>query len=157
MDRWACLLRGDRSQVRRSETYQICEKIEMTRRLTTEQKWLRSIRWIRVNFPPPYPARIRSKRMKDCGDTTYSEDMEDFKIRIKSSQSFAMKIDTLLHEYAHCLTWFGAESELEDHSGEWGLTYARLYRKFIEWDYGKNQKKRKRAVGPLPSQKEFDF
>ncbi len=128
-------------------------------KLTKEQKWLRTIRWLRRNFPSNLPVRVRSERMvsfKYCGDTTYSEDANNFKVRIRRSQSHSSKIDTLLHEWSHILTWFGAESEHEDHSGEWGLIYAKLYRTFLEWDYGETQKKGA-SDGPLPNQTEFDF
>ncbi|KKM88020.1 hypothetical protein LCGC14_1263120 [marine sediment metagenome] len=108
-------------------------------KLTKEQKWLRTIRWLRRNFPSNLPTRIRSERMKDCGDTTYFEKMENFRICIRKSQSLDSKLDTLLHEYAHYLTWFGAESEIKDHGSEWGITYAKIYRTFLEWDFGRSK------------------
>ncbi len=125
-------------------------------KIPSKKKWLLTILWLRRNFPPPYPTRVRSVKMKDYGDTTLSKGMRDFRIRISKNRSYAAKIDTLLHEWAHVLSWFGAESEIEDHSAEWGVTYARLYRTFIEWDYRVAKKKRAKDA-PLPGQKEFDF
>jgi hypothetical protein len=43
-------------------------------------------------------------------------------------------MDALLHEWAHALTWFGNDND--EHGPEWGLTYARLYRSFLTWNYG---------------------
>lgn len=125
-------------------------------RLTKEQKWLWTIRWLRRNFPPTLPTYVKSAQMEDCGDTIFSEDAEDFRIRVRSNHSLNLKVDTLLHEWAHVLTWFGAEFETEEHSAEWGVMYAKLYRTFIEWDFGRAEKKRANN-GPLPGQREFDF
>ncbi len=70
------------------------------------------------------------------------------------SHSLDLKLDTLLHEYAHVLSWFGAEFETEEHGSEWGIAYAKLYRTFIEWNYGRNEIKQD---GPLSGQQSFDF
>lgn len=102
------------------------------------------------------PVRVRSCKMKDYGDTTYLENMKGFRVRIRARQSLSIKLDTVLHEYAHVLSWFGSESEIDDHSAEWGITYARLYRMHLEWDFGRAQKKRAKS-GPLPGQLEFEF
>ena len=111
-------------------------------KLTTAQKWLRTIAWLRRNFPARYNIHIYSKPLKKLqGYTEYisdgsHRDGEWFNIRIDRKQCFLLRIDTLIHEWAHCLTWFGAETN-EDHSSEWGLAYAKLYRTFVEWNYGR--------------------
>ncbi len=109
--------------------------------MTSKQKWLATLRWLRRNFPAELPVRVRSCQMKDCGDSAYSEGMKDFRVRVKASQSLSARLDTVLHEWAHCLTWFGAECD-EDHSSEWGITYAKLYRVHLDWDFGRAQNKR---------------
>jgi len=123
--------------------------------MTNKQKWLATLRWLRRNFPVELPVHIRSLGMKDCGDTTYSEGMKDFRVRIKANQPLSAKLDTVMHEHAHVLTWFGSEAEIEDHGAEWGIAYARIYRMFLEWDFGRAQKKK--TNGPLPGQREFEF
>ena len=65
----------------------------------------------------------------------------EFDIRINRKQCFALKVDTLIHEWAHVLTWFGEAFQREEHSAEWGLAYARIYRTFIEWDFGREGKR----------------
>lgn len=89
--------------------------------------------WLRRNFPVQCTVSVRSIPMKKLhGFTEYEK---RFYVKINRKQSYKLRIDTLIHEWAHCLTWFGAETD-EDHSSEWGLAYARIYRTFIEWNYG---------------------
>ena len=104
--------------------------------MNTAQKWQKTLAWLRRNFPPPYPVIVRSIPIRKFhGDTAY-EDSGWFRMRINRKKSFNLRIDTIIHEWAHVLTWFGAEVH-EDHSAEWGMAYARIYRTFIEWNYGK--------------------
>jgi hypothetical protein len=107
-------------------------------KLTTTQKWLRTIAWLRRNFPPVSAAYIKSVPMKKHHGYTELE-VGYFQIKINCKQSFSLRIDTLIHEWAHVLTWFGAETH-EDHSTEWGLAYAKIYRTFVEWDFGRKAK-----------------
>lgn len=58
-------------------------------------------------------------------------------VLVHRNQCFNLRIDTLIHEWAHILTWFGAEMYNEDHSAEWGIAYAKIYRTFLEWNWGK--------------------
>lgn len=107
-------------------------------KLTTTQKWLRTIAWLRRNFPAQKPVLVRSVILKrDNGDTDYIK--RKFVIRIHPKQSINLRLDSLLHEWAHCLTWFGAETD-EDHSSEWGITYAKILRTWLEWNYGREEK-----------------
>lgn len=96
--------------------------------MTSRQKWLRTIAWLRREFPAQYKVRVRSVKMESYdGDTSW--EIAYFHIRINRNKPLSTKLDTLLHEWAHCLTWFGADQE-EDHSDEWGLWYAKIYRAF---------------------------
>lgn len=115
-------------------------------KLTIAQKWLRTIAWLRRNFPGQHSVYIRStpirkyhggRVMKIHGYAEYSK--SQFNIRIESKSSFLLRIDTLIHEWAHVLTWFGAETDIEDHSSEWGIQYAKIYRTFIEWNFGREE------------------
>ena len=97
----------------------------------------RTITWLRRTFPPPHPVRVRRlcmpKGEKLCGDTWLGVGMR-FAIRVERRQSWALALDTLLHEWAHTLTWHGNDTDW--HGAEWGLQYARIYRAFLEWNYG---------------------
>ena len=108
--------------------------------LTVDKKWLRLKRWLRREFPPRYPVTIRrtSFREKFHGYTVFLDDDLRFVIRVRIDQSTALQIDTLIHEYAHVLAWFGLDEDV--HAEEWGVAYARIYRAFIEWDFGRPRK-----------------
>lgn len=101
--------------------------------MTSRQKWLRTIAWLRREFPAQHKVYVRTKKMKDLWGTASFEKF--FLIEIHPDRSLSVKLVMLLHEYAHCLTWFGADQK-EDHSDEWGLWYAKLYRAFGEWGFG---------------------
>lgn len=107
--------------------------------LTSQQKWLRTITWLRREFPSPFfPIRVRSQETPGlCGDTSWDREKKRFLIRIGKS-ILQVKLDTLLHEWAHCLTWFGANQK-EDHSGEWGLCHADILRAFYKWNSRKKK------------------
>lgn len=105
--------------------------------MTSLQKWLRTIAWLRREFPAQYPIYIRSEEIRNGdydGDARFVSRDKQFFIRINSRRPLSAKIDTLLHEWAHCLVWFGADQK-EDHSDEWGLWYAKVYRAFQEWNW----------------------
>ncbi len=107
--------------------------------MANSQKWLRTIAWLRREFPAQHKVRIRSVKMKDYDGEAIFQNQSRYKqflIRINRNKPLATKLDTLLHEWAHCLTWFGAEQE-EHHSDEWGLWYAKIYRAFEKWNFGK--------------------
>ena len=107
--------------------------------MTTAQKWLRLIAWLRRNFPTEHISTIKSITIKEYGYTEFKNSPPGygFCVKINRKQCFALRVETLIHEWAHALTWFGAETHLDDHSAEWGITYARIYRTFIEWNWGK--------------------
>lgn len=105
--------------------------------LTSQQKWLRTIAWLRREFPTQHKAHVRSCVLCNLDGDAFFLGMW-FKIRINRKKSLAIKLDTLIHEWAHCLTWFGAE-QLEDHSDEWGLQYAKIYRAYLDWNFGRTE------------------
>ena len=111
--------------------------------LTTAQKWRRTLAWLHRNFPTQHNIHVQSKLIKkNQGYTEYicdgsHKDGEWFSIKIDRKQCFLLRIDTLIHEWAHCLSWSGAETS-EDHSAEWGIAYAKIYRTFIEWNWGRD-------------------
>ena len=105
--------------------------------MTNLQKWLRTIAWLRQEFPAQRKVYIRSMKMKEY-DGYVVHVKNCFFISINRNKSLATKLDTLLHEWAHTLTWFGADQK-EHHSDEWGLWYAKIYRAFHEWDFGKKE------------------
>ena len=120
--------------------------------LTVKQKWERTKRWLRSRYPVWQPTRIVLMALRDAhGETELiggnsslmSRPMGPrgqgrFVIRIRRDQSHTMRIDSLLHEWAHVLTWFGLDED--DHAEEWGLAHSRIYRAWCDWDYGRKKK-----------------
>ena len=82
------------------------------------------------------PVSVRSVRNFNLqGEAEYNGKV--FTIKIRGGVSFDLKVDALIHEYAHCLTWFGESFQQEEHSSEWGIAYAKIYRTYIEWNFGR--------------------
>lgn len=106
-------------------------------KLTTKQKWVKTIAWLRRNFPAGSPIAVQSTLLEEQGCVEYAE--ARFHIKINRKQSFNLKVDALIHEWAHILVWHGAEAQ-EDHSSEWGIAYAKIYRTFLEWNWGEEFK-----------------
>jgi hypothetical protein len=114
-------------------------------KFTNEYKWKRTVEWLRLVFSPDVPddasvpVRVRRIKLNDlCGDCAYYDTERYFSIRINKSDPFRVQLDTLIHEWAHTLSWF--TTGVDDHSGEWGLSYSRIYGAFIRWNYGKGNK-----------------
>ncbi len=108
-------------------------------KFTIRQKWLRTIAWLRRNFPARAKVYVRSVRNYEYqGEALFRDNL--FTIWIRGEQSLNLRMDTLIHEWAHVLTWFGAETHQEDHSAEWGIAYAKIYRTFLEWNFGQEEK-----------------
>ncbi len=99
--------------------------------MTVDSKWRRTLAWLRREFPLGYAVRIRQLSIEDQGECDYIN--HRFEIKIKK-QCLCLRMDTLLHEYAHALTWFGNDED--PHGSEWGMMYAKLYRTWLVWNYG---------------------
>jgi hypothetical protein len=89
--------------------------------------------WLRREHPIGKRVRIRQVVTKKYqGECEYVNHC--FEIRIRK-QCYNLRIDTLLHEWAHALTWFG--NDIDPHGPEWGLMYAALYRSWLTWNFGR--------------------
>jgi len=86
---------------------------------------------------PVYTAQVQLTKL--CGDcslhSSFRLEKDYFLIRINAANKYEVKADTILHEWAHVLTWF--DTELEPHGNTWGEAYARIYRAWLKWDFGK--------------------
>ena len=98
-----------------------------------DQKWRKLTGRLRREFPCRRRIEVRRVSGKNLrglhGECLYQNGR--FLIRINKNQSFALAVDSLLHEWAHVLTFHG--NDTDDHGEEWGLAYARLYRAYLEW------------------------
>lgn len=94
--------------------------------------WRKTLNWLRREFPLSQPVAVRTVVMDDHGDAMFKDGK--FRIRINRRDDWGIRLEFILHEWAHCLTWFG--NDTDDHGEEWGLAYARIYREWGRWDYG---------------------
>lgn len=100
------------------------------------KRWRKYISAIKQRYPAPFPVVIRTCRMpygengagRDCGDCVLHKGK--FFIRIGNHLDWSMRVDTLIHEYAHALNWSYRHNKTDEHDHEdpWGIWYARLYR-----------------------------
>lgn len=67
--------------------------------------------------------------MDSDGDCSFRN--KKFYIRISKHLSESAAIETLIHEFAHILSW-GKENN--HHGYRWGQAYSIVYRKFLEWN-----------------------
>lgn len=75
-----------------------------------------TVQWLRRTFPVP------NVIVECCAINTHgaADSIEDM-FFIWINDSICCQVDTLLHEWAHILTWNTGE-----YSDEWGIAYARL-------------------------------
>jgi len=52
-----------------------------------------------------------------------------FSIRLDRDLPKPALVDTVLHEWAHCLAWYSREAD--PHGRDWSVAYGRVYR---EWE-----------------------
>lgn len=89
------------------------------------------------HFPLDRPVRVRVGRttlnkdrypyMRDSGQA--SQGKNGYYILISDKSQRNDKIDTLIHEWAHCrVDW----DEGSEHSDKWGVEYARIRRRLID-------------------------
>ena len=108
----------------------------MPRPRSKRLRWHQIHRWLQAEFPTARPTILKVMAMPrgERGDCTrYGQDLV---IRMSPRLPWEYGNEILFHEYAHAMTWPLAkiEHEVLDHSDEWGLAYARLYRAFEEDD-----------------------
>lgn len=103
-------------------------------KLKRKTKWRMVLMWLRREFPLPKKVQVRQVDIKELQGSCELVG-QCFKIQICKRQCYNLRLDTLLHEWAHAQTWNG--NDTDDHGSEWGLAYARLYRAYLLWYYGK--------------------
>lgn len=110
--------------------------------LTVAQKFRILLVRLRKEFPPEHPVRVR-RLNKDmlgpdapfgvCGLSNQYKPKSQryFLIWIRNSDSWNVQSDTLIHEWAHTLTWFQLPNG-KDHGDLFARKYGVLYRAYIE-------------------------
>jgi predicted mannosyl-3-phosphoglycerate phosphatase (HAD superfamily) len=94
---------------------------------------LKMLNILEVKLPLPFSVRLVIRKLEE--EHGYSDFREtpkrgrSFIIGICTGMESAQAEDTLMHEYAHCLSWFSTQ---EDHGPEWGVAFSRVYRAIID-------------------------
>ena len=86
--------------------------------------------YLKKHLPLDYPMSIR--RVPTNSNTHADCDLrgKKFYIRINKDLSEDAAISILLHECAHCLSWFKKE---EDHGKSFGISYSKIYSYYLDW------------------------
>jgi hypothetical protein len=109
------------------------------KKMPVDRKFRLILRLLRQDFPPEYPVRVRRVGYPfigpdapegDCGLANENKPPAQryFLIRLAKCNTWKTQFETLLHEWAHCLTW-GIGT---DHNDIFHRKYGILYRKYIE-------------------------
>lgn len=91
-------------------------------------------RWLQARFPCPRRTVLRVEKLPHRELGACDRVGKELVLRVSPTIGWESAIEILLHEYAHAMTWPLAKHEhrVADHSDEWGLAYAKLYRAFQE-------------------------
>lgn len=89
----------------------------------------RCFAWLRQNYPTRKPIYlvVTGKVTRYMGWVDRTANADRMTIFISYRHSVGVQIDTLLHEYAHCLSWRGAH-----HGVGWERAYGKLYRHWFD-------------------------
>lgn len=105
--------------------------------LTSNQRkrWQIYVNAFKRELPPSHPVIITTCKLScdDVGSIIFKKNK--FIIRINKLASYAIRQETLIHEYAHVLDWNNyqdTEDEFLHHSDSWGVYYARVYRVWLK-------------------------
>lgn len=110
-------------------------------KLTVDQKFRRILHLLRKDFPPEYPVKVRRISESLSGpDAPYGyctlvhENGEKtkryFLIKLSKSNTWHHQFNTILHEWAHCLTWHLVGEK--DHGDVFHRKHGVLYRRYVE-------------------------
>lgn len=75
------------------------------------------------------PVNVRRVALPEYLDGDCQRKSDRYLIRIERTLPEHEAIDVILHEWAHTLAWNGFK---DDHSREWGIAYASVYRRFLK-------------------------
>ena len=96
------------------------------------KKFDRSLRRLRQGLPLGAPLDVKTVRPAKiaglCGLCWIHEDPTSFVIEVSRELSEVAAIDTLIHEYAHCLDHEQNGDSRKEHRNSWGVAFAKCYR-----------------------------
>lgn len=90
----------------------------------------KAIATLRVLCPTDRPVSVHRMDMPDgaYGEASISvRGKRRYKIRVNTKYCIDMQIETLIHEWAHCMTWYVTHVRHADHGPHFGIAYAEAY------------------------------
>jgi len=94
------------------------------------QKYYELSRYLKTNLPIKYKVVVRRLPLnKIDGDCLLFN--KKFIVRINNKLSEELAMETLIHEFSHCLSY---HCKGNDHGPEWGKAYSKTYREFLKWN-----------------------
>lgn len=110
--------------------------------LTVDQDFRLLLRLLRQKYPTSMPVKVRRVALPAtgpkachgmCGIANLDKDKSKqyFVIWLRKSDTWSSQRDTLIHEWAHALTWYQLPDG-KDHGDVFARKYGVLYREFIE-------------------------
>lgn len=96
------------------------------------------LRYLKINLKLSYPVQVRRVKLRKDLDGDCKLKNGKFFIRVKKDLFENQAIETIIHEFSHCLNWNKNLNKDEIHDDDWGKAYSVVYRKFLEWNE-KNQ------------------
>lgn len=88
--------------------------------------------------PLDHPCTVRVRELDPAywGLTSKDPFTQEYLIEIESRQSMTGSIDTLIHEWAHAMTWSSTPCGQMPHGPIWGVAYAAAYNIALEHYHG---------------------
>lgn len=94
---------------------------------------------MRDRVPPLIPVRFYLRDIESTGMLGFTEMRLDadgmwdhFNVVVDKNLDWQAMWQTIIHEWAHALSWSEGHATVCDHDPEWGLAYARIYQEVME-------------------------
>ena len=111
--------------------------------------WRYTIHQLKKNFSPGVPVEVRTVTTPgcdaDCDGVMKLGRMVKITIRINPNSVWKVKMDSLIHEWAHAMEWeanWTDDSPKLEHGETWGVWYSKIYKHLMDdcWEDMKAQK-----------------
>lgn len=87
-------------------------------------------------LPLNKPVKLIQRDLKECFGYCIEHD-DKYLIVLHKSASYYVKIDTLIHEYAHAITMYEGKYKDRDintqHNAYWGQCFSKVYRTYLKF------------------------
>ena len=88
---------------------------------------------IRSVLPTNFPVVFRRVKISHCGECTLEgKKKKYFLIKLNKDLEYQAMRETILHEYAHALSWSELHPHTNNHDAHFGIEYSRVYQEMVE-------------------------